>query len=71
MPNPDPNLKGELLDLLLSIEQERKNHTARMLGFEKQIRALLGGPNVGTRKKSCVVEMSNGRKRTATFVGLE
>lgn len=69
-PMDNQTLKGELIDLLLTIEQERKSHTAKLLFLEEQIRGLLGEPNRATKKKSTEWTMPNGRKRTVVFEDL-
>jgi hypothetical protein len=69
-PMDNQTLKGELINLLLTIEQERKSHTAKLLFLEEQIRGLLGEPNRANRKKSTEWTMPNGRKRTVVFEDL-
>jgi hypothetical protein len=57
MPNPTLN-SLPLRALLLSIEQERKSHTAKLMWFEEQVRALLG--ESGEHLEWLEVELPNG-----------
>jgi hypothetical protein len=57
MPNPTPN-NLLLRALLLSIEQERKSHTAKLMWFEEQVRALLG--ESGENREWLELELPSG-----------
>jgi len=70
MPPTNPeDFKGELIDLLLAVEQEVKSHTARMLSFEEQIRALLGEllHHRKRRVKTREWTTSSGKKRIVKY----